>query len=275
MLKNRLRRLCTACRKAPLIQHLSLTRPDNAPPMMSADTDSNEELAAQLNNPSFTAAAMTRTPCWCEEAVWLCYQCGQTLRSSDTTYRRVWTWRTRYSTSLGGNLGTGIGEGCQGVKCGRGQYCLAAQEIELEVDCEADDVGGFLDAGHPHHPHYHYGGGGGGGGGGRHGQLEHAGGGGVMPTSGNSNSNTPLPVPLLVDVRDEEEPGYFRQEMVGVGGVVKHKAKKRVMVGACVLEYEDERDTGRYLVREEAGLHRCWCAWCWRVVPAKKELATP
>lgn len=207
-------------------------------------------------NPSFTASAFIRTPCSCEEAVWLCYQCGQTLRSNDTTYRRVWTWRTRYSTYLGGGLGTGIGEGCQGVKCGRGEYCLAAQEIELEVDPEADEWGS--DAIHHHHHHgnghgYGYG---------------HS---GNHPTShyhnGSGNHHHPLP-----DPRDEEEPGYFRQEMVGVGGVVKHKAKKRVTVGACVVEYEDERETGRYLTREENGQHRSWCAWCWRVVPAKKDV---
>ncbi|TQB68025.1 hypothetical protein MPDQ_004162 [Monascus purpureus] len=238
MLKNRLRRLCTTCRTVPLAYHFSLSRPNDA------SLDLNKE------NVSFTASAFARTPCSCEEAVWLCYKCGQTLRSNDTTYRRVWTWRTRYSTYLDGNLGTGIGEGCQGVKCGRGEYCLAAQEIELEVDPEADD--GFLTDAIHHH----------------------------ITTNNNNSNNYPLGhagaaansgAPLLVDLRDEEEPGYFRQEMVGVGGVVKHKAKKRVMVGACVIEYEDERDTGQYLVREEEGLHRSWCAWCWRVVPARQE----
>jgi hypothetical protein len=33
-------------------------------------------------------------------------------------------------------------------------------------------------------------------------------------------------------------------------GVVKHKSKKRVNVGACVVEYEDERETGNYLERD-------------------------
>lgn len=53
---------------------------------------------------------------------------------------------------------------------------------------------------------------------------------------------------------------------------MKHKAKKRVMVGACVVEYEDERETGRYLVREEEGLHRAWCEWCSRVILARDEV---
>lgn len=75
-----------------------------------------------------------------------------------------------------------------------------------------------------------------------------------------------------LDNRDDEEPGYFRQEIVGIGGVVKHKVKKRVTVGACVVEYEDERETGEYLRPEETREHRSWCGWCWRVVPSKEDL---
>lgn len=77
--------------------------------------------------------------------------------------------------------------------------------------------------------------------------------------------------PHYLSHRDEEQPGYFRQEIVGIGGVVKQKAKKRVTVGDCVVEYEDERESGQYLVREEEGAHRSWCGWCWRVIPAKDE----
>lgn len=182
-------------------------------------------------------SAFARSPCTCEEAVWLCNQCGQTLRSSDTTYRRVWAWRTRYSTYLGGGLGTGIGEGCQGVKCGRGEACLASQEIELEIDCEADE--GSSDSSSSGH----------------------------SPGSGHHHHHDIL----STESHDEEEPGYFRQEIIGLGGVVKHKAKKRVTVGACVVEYEDERETGQYLIREEKRLHRSWCGWCSRVIPAKSE----
>lgn len=160
------------------------------------------------------------------------------LRSSDTTYRRVWNWRTRYSTYLGG-LGTGIGEGCQGVKCGRGEDCLAAQEIEMEVECEADESSGS--------PHGH--------------SLSLGNG----PWGSHNHSHDRL------ESREEEEPGYFRQEIIGIGGVVKKKAKKRVTVGSCVVEHEDERETGRYLVREEEGQDRSWCGWCWRVIPAQSE----
>ncbi|KAJ5814766.1 hypothetical protein N7474_006543 [Penicillium riverlandense] len=223
-LKNRIRRLCRICGTAPLSHHLSLTPP--------TDKEDLETVGISTFAGNY---------CTCEEAVWLCNQCGQSLRSGDTTYRRVWAWRTRYSTYLGGGLGTGIGEGCQGVKCGRGEGCLAAQEIELEVDCEADEGSGS-----------------------------------DTNSTGNSPPTQWHPLNhhhdiLSTDSHDEEEPGYFRQEIIGLGGVVKHKAKKRVMVGACVVEYEDERETGRYLLREESGSHRSWCGWCSRVIPAKNE----
>ena len=223
-LKNRIRRLCHTCGTAPLSSHLS-TDPHNPAP----------------DPGNVAATAFAHSPCNCTESVWLCTQCGQTLRSNDTTYRRVWAWRTRYSTSLGGGLGTGIGEGCQGVKCGRGEACLAAQGIELEVECEADE--GSSDT-----------------------------------SSNNSAGHSPASHPsyyneaaVSTDSHDDEEPGYFRQEVIGLGGVVKHKAKKRVNVGACVVEYEDERETGNYLVREENGLHRAWCGWCSRVICSKSE----
>ncbi|KAL1966772.1 hypothetical protein VTN77DRAFT_3969 [Rasamsonia byssochlamydoides] len=235
MLKNRLRRLCTTCRTAPLVRHLAPT----------------PHLESVLRNdpPSFTASAFARTPCHCEEAVWLCQTCGQSLRNNDTTYRRVWSWRTRYSTYLGGAMGTGIGDGCQGVKCGRGESCLAAQEIELEVDCEADgSVAGLSDHSHGHHV-YGYG----------SSRLHNHGRGDSMQVE-------------RLDNRDNEAPGYFRQEIVGIGGVVKHKVKKRVTVGACVVEHEDERETGTYLLPEESGQHRSWCGWCWRVVPSREDL---
>jgi len=52
-------------------------------------------------------------------------------------YERAWTWRKNYSTYLGG-LGTGIGEGVEGVQCGRHSSCLAAKIVEQEVDCDAE-----------------------------------------------------------------------------------------------------------------------------------------
>ncbi|PWY88502.1 hypothetical protein BO70DRAFT_377979 [Aspergillus heteromorphus CBS 117.55] len=229
MLKNRIRRLCTTCRTAPLNDLIH-------PP---CESSSSSPTTPPLSPSQTTISAFQRTPCSCSDAIWLCHQCGHQVRSNDTTYRRVWSWRTRYSTYLGG-LGTGIGEGCQGVKCGRGEDCLAAQEIEMEVECEADEASGS-----PTDYDRHYG------------PPRHA------PSPPRQNHpHTPLVHPSappdVWDHREEDQPGYFRQEIIGIGGRVKHKSKKRVTVGACVVEYEDERDSGDYLVREEKGLHRSW-----------------
>ncbi|KAL6233772.1 hypothetical protein BDW75DRAFT_214326 [Aspergillus navahoensis] len=228
-LKNRIRRLCTTCRKAPLN---SLVSSSLHAPIPSTSTTTK-------------SGVFLRDTCTCRDVLWLCNQCGQKLRRNDTTYRRVWTWRTRYSTYLGG-LGTGIGEGCQGVKCGRGESCLAAQEIELEVECEADESMSHS----PPEYGYHFG---------HRFDQDH---------SSHSHTGERWEDP------DEKEPGYLRQEIIGIGGRVKQRAKKRVMVGACVPEYEDERDTGDYLTLEEDGAHRSWCGWCWRVIPAKHEVSS-
>ncbi|KAL3461422.1 hypothetical protein BJX64DRAFT_161428 [Aspergillus heterothallicus] len=228
--KNRIRRLCTTCRKAPLDNLVS----SYLAPLSSSLSDSNK------------SAIAVRDTCTCQDVLWLCNHCGQKLRRNDTTYRRVWTWRTRYSTYLGG-LGTGIGEGCQGVKCGRGENCLAAQEIELEVECEADESM----ANSPPEYGYHFG----------H-RFEQA-------HAGSHNH-----IKGKWEDPEGEETGYLRQEIIGIGGRMKQITKKRVNVGACVVEHEDERETGEYLTREEEGSHRSWCGWCWRVIPAKYEKAS-
>ncbi|KAJ5935500.1 hypothetical protein N7466_005047 [Penicillium verhagenii] len=228
-MKGRIRRLCRTCNTAPLSQHLSgMGWTDGS--YDALDTDRK-------------AVVLSQNICRCTDTVWLCVQCGQNLRSSDTTYRRVWAWRTRYSTYLGGGLGTGIGEGCQGVKCGRGEFCLAGQEIELEVDCEADEGSSDTSSTGYHSPVSH------------------------TPATAPASSLYQQEL-ASSDSHDDEEPGYFRQEVIGLGGVVKHKSKKRVMVGACVVEYEDEREKGSYLEREESGLYRAWCGWCSKVIPA-------
>ncbi|CEN59571.1 hypothetical protein ASPCAL02016 [Aspergillus calidoustus] len=226
-LKNRVRRLCTTCRKAPLDK---LGSSYFAP------------ISSSLSNANKPAVAV-RDICTCQDVLWLCNQCGQKLRRNDTTYRRVWTWRTRYSTYLGG-LGTGIGEGCQGVKCGRGENCLAAQEIELEVECEADESM----ANSPPEYGYHFG----------H-RFDQA-------HSGSHNHKWEDP--------EGEETGYLRQEIIGIGGRMKQITKKRVRVAACVVEHEDERETGEYLTREEEGDVRGGCGWCHRAIPAKHEKAS-
>ncbi|OJD11765.1 hypothetical protein AJ78_07525 [Emergomyces pasteurianus Ep9510] len=240
MLKNRFRRLCSTCLAAPLSDHfLPSVRPTH-------DNHEHQQhyrpsLPPQTRTQTFTDSVFDLKACHCEESFWLCKPCGQILRSDDTTYKRVWSWRTRYSAYLGGGLGTGIGEGWQGVKCGRGERCFAAEEIEMEVDCEVDDWT-FEDSDHQIHPH--------------------------GSNSGDGNHCNSL---QHSDGHVDEEPGYLRQEIEGVGGVVKQKVKKRVRVGACVEEHEDEREAASYLKREYLGDVRSWCGWCERVVPCRKE----
>ncbi|KAK2806772.1 hypothetical protein FQN50_005634 [Emmonsiellopsis sp. PD_5] len=268
MAKNRLRRLCSTCLAAPLSDHLLPYLPTHHDHDHDHDHNhTNSHPPAHPHQPSFTDPAFSRTPCTCEDSMWLCRPCGQTLRADDTTYKRVWTWRTRYSAYLGGGLGTGIGEGCQGVKCGRGERCLAAEEIEVEVDCEVDDweqEDAELGGGMVYHHHYQQ----------QQQQQQHNhdsvsgqghGSGGHVLGGGHLD-------PLLhVESHGDEEPGYLRQEIVGVGGVVKQKVKKRVRVGACVEEHEDERESAAFLKREYEGEVRCWCGWCERVVPGVVE----
>lgn len=51
---------------------------------------------------------------------------------------RGWTWRTRYSVC--GGMGAGLGEGNEGVQCGRGSNCLARTEVVREVEYDANDT---------------------------------------------------------------------------------------------------------------------------------------
>ncbi|RDA94224.1 hypothetical protein CP533_0588 [Ophiocordyceps camponoti-saundersi (nom. inval.)] len=118
-LRERHRRLCLACARAPLAL---LTRPTLHP-----DTPLDSE-------------AVQRAVCTCDsKAVWLCQPCGRGIRSADHEYQRIWRWRNHYGEMLGG-LGTGIGDGDRGVVCGREGDCLAARDREQEVDCDAIDA---------------------------------------------------------------------------------------------------------------------------------------
>lgn len=85
-----------------------------------------------------------------------------------------------------------------------------------------------------------------------------------------SRSNTPG-TPRDQEHEARPEPGYFRQEIEGVGGKVKSKSKKLVKVGATVYEFRDERESGKYLSREAAGELRAWCSWCSRVCPGRQD----
>ena len=156
----------------------------------------------------------------------MCQNCGRGLPNADITYERIWTWRTRYSTYLGG-LGTGIGEGNEGVKCGRGPYCLAAEDKELEIDCGVKESSHCID---------------------------------------KITETPPRESGVESCAAGNDKAGYLRQEIEGIGGVVRKKIKKRVKVGKTVAEYEDERERADYLAREKEGQSRSWCNWCDRVI---------
>lgn len=118
-------------------------------------------------------------------------------------------------------MGTGIGEGNEGVKCARGASCLGALEVEVEFECPSGS------------------------------------------DSGEGDSNTPL--------AENDGAGYWRQEVEGLGGVVKKKFRKRERVGRTVREWEDEREGGEILEREKNGSERAWCGWCNRVVKTERD----
>ncbi|KAF1976824.1 hypothetical protein BU23DRAFT_454963 [Bimuria novae-zelandiae CBS 107.79] len=237
-LRVRHRRLCRTCTKAPLYlltatKHLRRSSSDtSSPPSTPPALLDHAPLA-------FTAAAFERTPCVCDNMVWLCQPCGQHLRNQDTMYVRAWTWRTRYSHYLGG-VGTGVGEGNEGVECGRGPSCLVAKLVEHEVDCTTEAYN----------------------------TLENA------TSSSSASASASASGGMGMQQGGERWTGtsYHAQEIEGIGGVVKMKLKKQVRVGECVKVYEDERDKSiRWLEREVQGKLRSWCSWCERVVLGERD----
>lgn len=149
----------------------------------------------------------------------------------------MWTWRTRYATSYGG-LGTGIGEGNEGVKCARGRECEGAVDVEVEFEC-------------------------GSGGGSRNGSASSLSGGNDSGEGEGGESAW----------GEKDGAGYLWQEIEGLGGVVKKKVRKRERVGATVREWEDEREgKDEVLGREKRGTERSWCGWCGRVVLGGRDL---
>ncbi|KAH9906613.1 hypothetical protein F4778DRAFT_587645 [Xylariomycetidae sp. FL2044] len=261
-LRHRHRRLCIPCMRAPL--------GTLAKPPLRRDTP-------------LESGEMQRAICTCvNEGVWLCQPCGRTIRGADGDYQSIWKWRYQYGEVLGG-LGTGIGEGDRGVICGRESACCGAKEREQETDCGAADA-----REHDEKPH----------------SSPWASTSYLTPTapptysatsSSNSNnsSTTPSPpaslsgassssssmLPLSTGSpsspsswRGTPRPGYARHEIEGIGGVVKTKLVSIVRVGACVPEWEDEKNRGEILGREISGRSRSLCGWCWRVIPGGKDL---
>ncbi|PHH85821.1 hypothetical protein CDD83_11129 [Cordyceps sp. RAO-2017] len=253
-LRERHRRLCVACARAPIAV---LT-----PPPLDADTPLSSEPVQQAI-------------CSCDsKGVWLCQPCGRGIRAADHEYQRIWRWRSRYGELLGG-LGTGIGDGDRGVICGREEACLAARDREQEVDGDAEDARDAETA--PWSP-----------------DISSPASAMATAPSSPSSPNTafaaaaadasvgamPMATLLIDELRHENErtpspqlgPGYERHEIEGIGGRVKRKRLRMVRVGACVPEWDDDGGT-RVLAPEVSGRARSWCGWCCRVIPGKKDLA--
>ena len=247
-LPGRLRRLCDSCIEAPLIMHKAPMVEINEPDLLSSSTSStrsnrSDSSASDTSEHNQTVSLDSvlempeiwlRDPCTCaSKGVYLCHDCGHSAYAADNIYQRVWRWRSRYSTHLGGGLGTGLGLGNQGQKCGRDKYCLATKDAMALVEAEwsSEDVS-------------------------TPGAYE------------SSRSNTPV-----ISEDGRHGPGYFRQEIEGIGGEIKSKSRKLVKVGATVYEFRDERESGNHLGREFSGELRSWCSWCARVCPSHTELA--
>ncbi|KAK7538911.1 hypothetical protein IWX49DRAFT_499137 [Phyllosticta citricarpa] len=247
-LPGRLRRLCKTCIKAPLAEvlspsTLSTTPPGSSPPAYSPSSSPDipspgslrakqAEEADTAEQPAFTTLAFLRTPCSCPDTVWLCQTCGHALRSADQTYQLGWTWRTKYS-HLGG-LGTGIGEGHEGVVCGLGEACRGGRDVEHEACGTPDEIA----------------------------EMERRLDGSAMAGEAQIATTTAAAAGN----------SFFAQEIVGIGGRRVMKVKKMLRIGAAVKEYEDERESNNtYLGREKKGDNRAWCAWCNRLVPSRRD----
>ncbi|KAI1841179.1 hypothetical protein JX266_012646 [Neoarthrinium moseri] len=248
VLRDRHRRLCIRCTKAPLGAL--------AKPRLKPDTPIDADL-------------MKRAICTCQsEGVWLCQPCGRSIRGADHEYQTIWRWRNQYGDVIGG-LGTGIGDGDRGVICGRDAECCAAKEREHETDCDAADAREHVlsNPGTPPpsnpHPFQSW----------------------ATASSSSSSSSVATPSPPSSPPEHHHErghtpsptqlgPGYTRHEIEGIGGVVKTKRLSMIRVGACVPEWEDEKNKGEILGREISGRARSWCGWCWRAIPGKKDYET-
>ncbi|KAB5554545.1 hypothetical protein GE09DRAFT_131951 [Coniochaeta sp. 2T2.1] len=250
VLRDRHRRLCASCTKAPLGRLVS--------PQLPPDTPVDAE-------------QMQQAICKCDsEGVWLCQPCGRTIRSDDYDYKGIWRWRNQYGEVLGG-LGTGIGDADRGVICGRESRCLGAQVREQETDCDAEDARLEADCSSSPPSSVH--------GppstasvaGSLHSSTTTTGGGGGSSSEFGSSLGAYSPPPGHRTPSPAVGPGYARHEIEGIGGVVKTKLVRMVRVGACVPEWEDEKAKGEILGRETQGRIRSWCGWCWRVIPGKKD----
>ncbi|KAL2292183.1 hypothetical protein FJTKL_10821 [Diaporthe vaccinii] len=250
VMRDRHRRLCLSCQKAPVGRLVK--------PQLSPDIPAASDL-------------VQRAICTCETAgVWLCQPCGRGIRGADSEYRGIWKWRSQYGEVLGG-LGTGIGDADRGVECCRKNECCNSKYIEHETDCDAADAReaeNLLAQGHSagtspttlslysgahswssSHSNLSL-----------HSNSSTPG----LLDPGSTSANTRTPSPAL-------GPGYARHEVEGIGNKIKSVKITMVRVGGGVPEWEDEKVSGQSLRREVNGQARSWCGWCSRVIPSKKD----
>ncbi|KAI9813183.1 MAG: hypothetical protein M1826_002546 [Phylliscum demangeonii] len=249
-LAGRHRRLCPTCLAAPLSAHtlpVSSTSGPASPSPASGHSALPRPAPDATDRRSFTNPAFEREPCACAEIVWLCRRCAKSIQLSDTINQRVWTWRSKYSHYMGlSRVSPSIGDYLEGVKCGREEACLASREVEVEVVCE-----GPRGPAGPGHGSFGTG----------------AGAEGAKPADGKKKANdadgdgavdAEAGTGHTLDGADKHdaETGYLRQEIEGIGGVVKRKTKTTRGVGAVVHEWEDELQKGDFLGREIRGQER-------------------
>ena len=121
------------------------------------------------------------------------------------------------------------------MKCARGKECLGAKDVEVEFDCTSTPPAS-------------------------------------SSSSGSSGSESDQGDGGGTPLAEKEEAGYWRQEVEGLGGIVRKKYRKRERVGGTVREWEDEREGAEVLGREKRGEERSWCGWCGRVVLGGRDL---
>ena len=120
------------------------------------------------------------------------------------------------------------------MKCARGRECTGGIDVEVEFECSSSASGS---------------------------------------NSGSESGSDAVGDGRASPWGEKEEAGYWRQEIEGLGGVVKKKFRKKERVGATVKEWENEREGMEdVLGREKRGEERSWCGWCGRVVMGGSDL---
>lgn len=130
------------------------------------------------------------------------------------------------------------------MKCARGEDCLGAKDVVVEFECGSTPTPSLS-----------------------HGSSSSSSSSGRAGSDGGDGEGSESPW------TEKDEAGYWRQEIEGLGGIVKKKFRKREKVGGTVKEWEDEREgSEEVLGREKEGRERSWCGWCGRVVLGEAEL---